>query len=67
MSDWQEHLIYREGYRRGFEDAKKRIVHCEECRYWVEETHGCTRNPSTEAWYDGDYCSYGAKRGDSDE
>ena len=31
---------------------------CKTCIHWNAETHGCKRNPSVEAWYENDYCSY---------
>ena len=34
------------------------VKKCGLCRYWNAETHGCKRNPSVEAWYENDYCSY---------
>lgn len=36
-------------------------VRCCDCKYWVAETHGCTRHPSIEPWWETDYCSYGEK------
>ena len=36
-----------------------KIVRCEDCKYWNEETHGCNRNPSVGAWWESDFCSYG--------
>ena len=38
------------------------LVHCTDCRYWNPETYGCKRNPSVEAWFDSDFCSYGERR-----
>lgn len=49
------------------EEAKKNcplieIVQCKDCKHWNEETHGCNRNPSVEAWWESDFCSYGELR-----
>ena len=38
------------------------IVRCGECKYFNEETHGCNRNPSVNAWWESDFCSYGERR-----
>jgi len=40
------------------------IATCGECKHWNEETHGCNRNPSVEAWWETDFCSYGERRTD---
>ena len=42
------------------------IVRCEECKHFNEETHGCNRNPSVNAWWETDFCSYGERRTDED-
>lgn len=42
------------------------IVRCKECKYWIEMTHGCDRNPCIEPWWEEDYCSYG-ERGDYEQ
>jgi hypothetical protein len=34
------------------------VVKCEECDHWNAETHGCTRNPSLEPWWESDFCNY---------
>ena len=38
------------------------IVKCGECKWWNEETHGCNRNPSVNAWLETDFCSYGERK-----
>ena len=42
------------------------LVRCGECKWWNEETHGCNRNPSVNAWWETDYCSYGERNEDFD-
>lgn len=37
------------------------IVRCKECDHWNAETHGCTRNPSLEPWWESDFCNYWEK------
>lgn len=37
------------------------LVTCGECKHFNEETHGCNRNPSVNAWWETDFCSYGEK------
>lgn len=34
------------------------LVRCGECKHYNEETHGCNRNPSVNAWWETDFCSY---------
>ena len=38
------------------------LVRCGECKWWNEETHGCNRNPSLNAWWETDFCNYGERR-----
>lgn len=38
------------------------IVRCDKCVHWNGETKGCKRNPSVEAWWENDFCSYGERR-----
>ena len=40
------------------------IVRCQDCRYWVYNFNGCSRNPCTEPWYATDYCNYGERKGE---
>lgn len=37
------------------------IVRCQDCKYWVYNFNGCSRNPCTEPWYATDFCSYGER------
>ena len=38
------------------------IVRCQDCKYWVYNFNGCSRNPCTEPWYAEDFCSYGERK-----
>ena len=38
------------------------VVMCQDCKYWVYNFNGCSRNPCTEPWYATDFCSYGERR-----
>ena len=38
------------------------IVRCQDCKYWVYNFNGCSRNPCTEPWYAEDFCSYGQRK-----
>ena len=38
------------------------IVRCQDCKYWVYNFNGCSRNPCTEPWYATDFCSYGERK-----
>ena len=38
------------------------IVRCQDCKYWVYNFNGCSRNPCTEPWYATDGCTYGEVR-----
>ena len=49
----------RQQYIKGYADAKEEIVWCKDCKHYNPMTKGCTRNPSVEAWYKNDFCSYG--------
>ena len=40
------------------------IVRCQDCKYWVYNFNGCSRNPCTEPWYATDFCSYGEREGE---
>lgn len=40
------------------------IVRCQDCKYWVYQFNGCSRNPCTEPWYATDFCSYGERKDD---
>lgn len=54
-------LIYGLLLNRPTIDAEP-VVRCKDCRYWNSETKGCKRNPSVEAWYETNFCSYGERR-----
>ena len=45
-----------------FESKLGELVRCWYCEYYNSETRGCIRNPSTEPWYENDFCSYGNRR-----
>lgn len=38
------------------------IVLCQDCKYWVYNFNGCSRNPCTEPWYATDGCTYGERK-----
>lgn len=38
------------------------VVRCKDCKYWVYNFKGCSRNPCTEPWYATDFCSYGERK-----
>ena len=40
------------------------IVRCQDCKYWVYNFNGCSRNPCAEPWYATDFCSYGEREGE---
>lgn len=40
------------------------IVHCQDCKHWVYNFNGCSRNPCTEPWYATDFCNYGEREGE---
>ena len=40
------------------------IVRCQDCKHWVHNFNGCSRNPCTEPWYATDFCSYGEREGE---
>lgn len=40
------------------------IVRCQDCKYWVYNFNGCSRNPCTEPWYALDFCNYGEREGE---
>ena len=35
------------------------IVRCQDCKHWVYNFNGCSRNPCTEPWLATDFCNYG--------
>lgn len=38
------------------------LVRCQDCKYWVYNFNGCSRNPCTEPWLATDFCNYGERR-----
>ena len=40
------------------------FVRCQDCKYWVYNFNGCSRNPCTEPWYATDGCTYGEREGE---
>ena len=40
------------------------IVRCQDCKHWVHNFNGCSRNPCTEPWYATDFCNYGEREGE---
>lgn len=40
------------------------FVRCQDCRHWVYNFNGCSRNPCTEPWYATDFCNYGEREGE---
>ena len=38
------------------------VVRCQDCKHWVYNFNGCSRNPCTEPWYATDYCNYGERK-----
>lgn len=37
------------------------IVRCQDCKYWVYNFNGCSRNPCTQPWFATDFCNYGER------
>ena len=40
------------------------VVRCQDCKHWVYNFDGCSRNPCTEPWYATDFCNYGEREGE---
>ena len=40
------------------------IVRCQDCKHWVYNFNGCSRNPCIEPWYATDFCNYGEREGE---
>ena len=40
------------------------LVRCQDCKHWVYNFNGCSRNPCTEPWYATDGCTYGEREGE---
>ena len=52
-------------YRSQIDEAPSiDIVRCQDCKYWVYNFNGCSRNPCTEPWYATDFCNYGEREGE---
>lgn len=58
----RENLPFLNGMKVSREIHIDPLVTCGECKHWNEETHGCNRNPSVNAWWETDYCSYGERK-----
>ena len=53
------------GFDRAFSEAPSvDIVRCQDCKYWVYNFNGCSRNPCTEPWYATDFCNYEEREGE---
>ena len=60
-----EHPRYQETVRELIDEAPSiNIVRCQDCKYWVYNFNGCSRNPCTEPWYATDFCNYGEREGE---
>lgn len=42
-------------------ESKQLLVRCQDCKHWVPQFNGCSRNPCTEPWYATDFCNYGER------
>lgn len=51
-------------WRRIQQEPSIDIVRCQDCKYWVYNFNGCSRNPCTEPWYATDFCNYGEREGE---
>lgn len=51
-------------WRRIQQEPSIDIVRCQDCKYWVYNFNGCSRNPCTEPWYAADFCNYGEREGE---
>ena len=52
---------YGDALRAVREQPSIDIVRCQDCKYWVYNFNGCSRNPCTEPWYATDFCNYGER------
>lgn len=58
-----EYIGLTNGFERAFNEAPSiDIVRCQDCKYWVYNFNGCSRNPCTEPWYATDFCNYGERK-----
>lgn len=55
---------FAEAKRMAIDALQTDVVRCGDCEHWNSETKGCKRNPSVEAWYETDSCSYGERGGE---
>ena len=55
---------YGDALRAVREQPSIDIVRCQDCKYWVYNFNGCSRNPCTEPWYATDFCNYGEREGE---
>ena len=55
---------YKNGYKKGYDDAKAEIVRCKDCKRWKYDTRRmaglCERHINYTAPYE--FCSYGERR-----
>lgn len=58
-NDWEELVAFADAIA---EQEPIDIVRCQDCRYWVYNFNGCSRNPCAEPWYATDFCSYGCRK-----
>ena len=42
------------------------IVRCQDCKHWVYNFNGCSRNPCTEPWFATDFCNYGERESEDE-
>lgn len=55
-------LAYKNGYDKGYADAKGELVRCKDCKWWKQK--GLCPMPD----YNGEsYCSYGERKADENE
>ena len=51
-------------WRRIQQEPSIDIVRCQDCKHWVYNFNGCSRNPCTEPWFATDFCNYGEREGE---
>ena len=54
--DGNDHMAVRGG------EYVQDFVRCQDCKHWVYNFNGCSRNPCTEPWYATDGCTYGERK-----
>ena len=67
ISGYGENVAYRVGWNDAIDaicenEPSIDIVRCQDCKYWVYNFNGCSRNPCTEPWYATDFCNYGERK-----